>query len=85
MNVLEVVETIKGRFAETGSPTQIPLLIGGQTFTAELTEEGINVSNLGNQPFLPWAVFVETISLFIRHGGIADRGNAQVQGIRLGD
>ncbi len=78
------METIKRRFAETGSPAQIPLLRGGRTFTAELTDEGIAVSNLGNQPFLPWAVFEETISLLIRQGGTADRGDAQGRGVRLG-
>jgi hypothetical protein len=85
MNAIEAVEIIQRRFAEIGSPTQVPLLRGGGSFTVELTDEGFMVNNLGNQPFLPWAVFAETISLLIRQGGIADRGNAQVQGIRLGD
>jgi len=82
MNTLEVVDTIRQKFAVTGNPTKIPLL-KGDVFTAELEWDGIRVDNLGNQPFLPWAVFQEVICVLIRNDGVADRGNAM--GPRLGD
>lgn len=83
MNVTQAVEDIKRKFAEAGSPADIPLLKGGGSFTAELTEGGIRVSNLGNEPFLPWAVFQEAVCVLIRNGGRAARGDA-MNG-RLGD
>ena len=52
------------------------------TFSAVMVDGGVSVSNLGNQPFLPWEVFAETVSLLIRQGGSADKGNAM--GPRLG-
>lgn len=54
---------------------RIPLLRGG-TFWAELTEGGIQVSNLHSQPLLPWAAFEETVRLLARKGRRAIRGNA---------
>ena len=78
MNALLAVETIKHRFAETGSPVQVPLLKDG-SFMATLTDEGIKVDNLGNQPFLPWAVFQEAVCVLIRNRGSAKRGNAMVE------
>ena len=41
------------------------------------------VDNLGSQPFLPWAVFVEAVSILRRNGGRAERGDAM--GSKLGD
>ena len=82
MNVVQAVSTIKHEFAESGHRVQIPLLKGGH-FTAEITEEGIKVDNLGNQPLLPWAVFREAICVLIRNGGRAERGDAL--GSKLGD
>ena len=76
------VEAIRRRFAETGSPTRIPLLRQGE-FTATLTPEGITVDNLGNQPFLPWAVFKEAINVLVRNNGRANRGDAM--GATLGE
>jgi hypothetical protein len=82
VNVIEGVETIKRRFAETGSPTQIPKL-RTDSFIAEMREDGIWVDNLGAEPYLPWAVFQEAICVLIRSGGRANRGNAM--GPKLGD
>lgn len=82
MNIIEGVETTKRRFAETGSPTQIPKLRNG-SFTAEIRADGIWVDNLGGEPHLPWAVFQEAICVLIRNGGRARRGNAMRP--RLGD
>jgi len=76
MDVMQVVESIKDKFAATGSPTQIPFPKKEGTFRAELTAEGVLVSNLGNQPFLPWAAFQEAVCLLIRKGGEARYGNA---------
>ena len=75
MNVIRAVEAIKRKFSETGSPTEIPKLKGGP-FTAKLTDEGVIVDNLGNQPFLHWAAFQETVCILIQNGGRAKRGVA---------
>jgi hypothetical protein len=82
MNVSYAVEAIKRKFSETGSPTEIPLL-NGRMFTAELTDGGVIVSNLGAQPFLPWVAFQEAVCILIRQGGRAGRGNAMQY--RLGE
>ena len=79
----EVIGIIKRRFDKKGNPTQIPLLKGGKSFKAELSTDGIYVDNLGNQPFLPWVVFTETVSLLKRRGGRAVRGNAMMS--KLGE
>ena len=83
MNITSVVDKITNKFAETGSPVEIPLLRGGRTFTAELTAGGVSVSNLGAQPFLPWGVFQEAVCVLIRSGGSAQRGDAMNH--KLGD
>jgi hypothetical protein len=72
---------IRIQFSIIGNPATIPLM-NGKDFSAELVEEGVMVSNLGNQPFLPWEVFEETIVLLRREGGRALRGSAM--GSRLG-
>jgi len=79
----ETINIIKRRFSKKGNPAQIPLIKSSRTFEAILEENGIIVSNLGNEPFLPWNVFVETVSFLRRNGGQAVRGNA-MNG-RLGD
>lgn len=76
MNVFQVVEAVRSKFDQTGSPAQVPLLRGGGLFTAELLEDGIRVSNLGDQPVLPWAAFQEAACALIRGGGRAARGDA---------
>jgi hypothetical protein len=73
---------IRRRFAESRRTARIPLLKGGH-FTAEITEDGIRVDNLGIQPLLPWAVFQEAMCVLMRNGGRADRGDAM--GSKLGD
>lgn len=82
MNVLQAVEIIRHKFAETDHPVQIPLL-KGDSFEATLTEEGIKVDNLGTQPLLPWAVFQEAVCVLLRNGGRAERGDAM--GAKLGE
>lgn len=56
MDVIKVVEIIKRKFAETGHPAPIPLL-KGSSFIADLTDEGMTVDNLGNQPLLTLVLF----------------------------
>jgi hypothetical protein len=82
MDIMKAVEVIKRRFAETDGEVTIPLLKGGH-FTAALTDEGIKVDNLGNQPLLPWEVFQEAVCVLIRSGGRARRGDAMKS--RLGE
>lgn len=75
MKTQEIVEIIRKRFGETGSPARIPKLTRG-LFEAELAAEGIYVDNLGGQPLLPWDVFVEAIAMLEKKGGRAKRGDA---------
>lgn len=78
----DVVGAIRCKFAESGNPTAIPN-VRGATFKANLVEGGIEVNNLGSQPFLAWAAFEAAVSIIIKNGGRAKRGNAM--GSRLGD
>jgi len=71
-----LVNRIKEQFQKEGNPAGIPLLKGRKTFQAQLRQDGICVDNLGDQPFLPWAVFTETVVLLRRKGGRALRGDA---------
>jgi hypothetical protein len=82
MNIMKAVAIIKRKLAENDGEAQIPIR-GGRHFTAKLTDQGINVDNLGNQPLLPWEVFQEAVCVLIKKGGRAQRGNAM--GPRLGD
>lgn len=81
-NVISSVEAMKQKFAETGSPTKIPMLKRG-SFTAELTNDGVLVDNLADEPFLPWATFQEAVCIMLQKGGRAIRGDAM--GPKLGD
>jgi hypothetical protein len=83
MDVLTVVESIKHKFAESGGRSVTIPLQKGEAFTAELTDHGINASNLHDSPFLPWVVFQEAICVLIRNGGKAERGDAMKA--RLGE
>ena len=75
-NDVSVIGEIKSMFFQTGNPSKIPMLRGDRSITAEFDEQGIWVDNLGNQPFLPWIVFQETINILHQNGGKAKRGNA---------
>ena len=65
-----------------GNQAQIPSKREG-TFSARLVRDGIEVSNLGTQGFLPWSVFEETIAFLEQQGGRAIKGDAI--GSRLGE
>ncbi len=82
MNIISAIEIIKDKFSQTNSPTKIPLL-KGDTFIATLEDDGIEVDNLGNQPFLPWVVFQEAVCVLLRSGGTALKGDAM--GSKLGE
>ena len=82
MNVIKAVEMIKQKFAEVGNPAQIPNR-KGERFEATMVGDGVEVGNLGDSPFLPWAVFQEAVCILIQNGGRAKRGD--VMGPRLGD
>jgi len=82
LNATQAVEVIKSKFSHVGQTARVPKLRGG-FFSAQLIDSGIEVSNLGNQPFLPWGVFEETVNPLLRNGGRAQRGNAM--GPRLGE
>ena len=71
----QALEAIRRRFGKPHQRRRIPLLRGG-TFWAELASGGIRVSNLYNEPLLPWAAFEETVRLLVQKGGRATRGNA---------
>ena len=53
----------------------IPLQRDGQ-FIAKVVEGGLEVDNLGTQPFLPWEVFEGIVDLLVRNGGRAQHGDA---------
>ena len=75
LDTRRVIEVLRKKFAETGSPAQIPKLRNG-SFTAEMRADGIWVDNLRGEPYLPWAVFQEAICVLIRNNGRAQRGDA---------
>jgi len=80
MDEHNVISRIKERFASEGDQALIPLIRGNRRgnrlFKAELSKDGIYVDNLGVQPFLPLAVFIETVELLHKMGGRALKGNA---------
>ncbi len=78
-----VIIAIKNKFSKTGNPTEIALLRGRRSFSAELSDQGISVNNLGNKPFLPWKVFQESNRILVENGGSAKRGDAM--NFRLGE
>jgi hypothetical protein len=71
----QALAAIRRRFGKAHQRRRIPLLRGG-SFWAELTDGGIQVSNLHNEPLLPWAAFEETVRLLEQQGGRATRGSA---------
>lgn len=76
MKDVDIINILREGFGEIDNISKIPLLKGGGTFTAKISDKGIYVDNLGNYPFLPWEVFIESISLLKEKGGKAKRGNA---------
>ena len=82
INGKTAVDTIKKKFHGIDSIVNIPLQRGG-VFKARFVEGGLEVDDLGNQPFLPWKVFEEAVDLLARKGGRARRGDAMNS--RLGE
>ena len=81
-SVMDVAPKIKQKFSDQGGQAIIPLQ-RGDNFHAKIVEGGIEVDNLGNQPYLPWCVFQEAVCVLIRNQGTAIRGDAM--NFRLGD
>jgi hypothetical protein len=75
-------DVIKRKLQDADSIVDISLQ-KGRMLTARLVDPGIEVSDLGNQPFLPWKVFEEAVDLMVRKGGRAERGDAMSS--RLGE
>ena len=75
LDEISVVQVIKRKFGSSGGEVRIDLQ-NGRSFKATVTYDGIMVDDLGSQPLLPWAVFVETVELLRRNGGRAERGDA---------
>ena len=83
----EVTELIRRAFRESGGGNQarIPSVQANRGhFNATLHDDnqGIEVDNLGAQPFLPWAAFQHAVCAMLTNGGTALRGDAM--GARLG-
>lgn len=79
MNNLTITSIIENKIrAEAGKDgsVSIPLKKGTGRIHVKLSREGVMVSNLANQPFLPWAVFEETVELIKRNSGKAIKGDA---------
>ena len=68
-------QVLKTKFGKIGRTVRIPLQ-NGREFKATMTEEGIEVDNLGRQPQLPWEVFEAAVWLLRQQGGRAKKGNA---------
>ena len=81
-----IASIIERRFHEQAGKdgsVSIPLKKGNGRINVKLSKDGVMVSNLARQPFLPWSVFEETVSLLKKCGGKAMKGDA-MNG-RLGD
>ena len=79
MNPDEAVEKIRQLLLMNGGRIVVPQQQGNPftaTLSKEAKQEGVNVTNLGVKPFLPWEVFKETIRLLHEESGEAARGDA---------
>jgi hypothetical protein len=72
---IPAIEIIRSKFENCGGSASIPNKKGG-SFKASMTGDGINVDNLGKQPFLPWEVFREAVWVMRLNGGKAQFGKA---------
>ena len=75
MDKKEIIKIIKNKFGDKNE-VKIPLIKNNKYFNAKLVDDGVNVNNLGSSPFLHWDVFVESVDLIEKLGGIAKKGNA---------
>ena len=75
MDKKEIIKIIKNKFGDKNE-VKIPLIKNNKYFNAKLVDDGINVNNLGSSPFLHWDVFIESVDLIEKLGGIAKKGNA---------
>ena len=82
MNGKLAIEVIKQKFERIDRKVSMPMQ-KGRSLKPSMTNEGVIVDNLGNQPLLPWVVFEEAIDLLVRKDGRAEKGNAM--SYRLGE
>lgn len=61
MTVMEVIEAIKAVFQGIGKPLVIPSL-QGDSFEAELFEDGVKVHKLDDEYEITWSEFLETMN-----------------------
>jgi hypothetical protein len=80
MDEKEIIRIISLKF-DGKNKAKTPLLKRNYYFDTELVKGGINISKLGNNPFLVWDVFVETVKLLERLGGIAKKGDTMLFGL----
>lgn len=74
------IKMIQGGLASVNDIARVPLFkqVDGRTdFTATRRDDGVEVSNLHLQPFLPWAVFETAVELLVENDGRAEKGSAQ--------
>jgi hypothetical protein len=86
MNNINISSIIEKKFHEEAGgklSVTIPLKKGTGRIFMKLAKDGVTVSNLANQPFLPWTVFEETLALIQKGSGKAMKGDA-ING-KLGD
>ncbi|MTK07011.1 MAG: hypothetical protein F8N38_08010 [Hungatella sp.] len=80
---MNITNIIKEKLLLKGGEVEIRLLKGNRSFIVRLTDGGVLVNNLANDPYLSWEVFEKAIELLEQEGGNALKGNAM--GCKLGD
>jgi hypothetical protein len=70
-----IEKKIREEAGKDGS-VSVPLKKGEGRIIVKLGKDGLMVSNLANQPFLPWTVFEETMALIQKGNGKAVKGDA---------
>lgn len=74
----DIAEIIQAKFKKDGidGSAQIPYIKANLgSFSARLHDDGVEVDNLGNYPFLPWAVFRQAVYLMRENQGRAKKGS----------
>lgn len=81
--MIDISNIIKEKLENSEGKAEVSLLKANRSFCVELTNGGIVVDNLKNEPFLEWKVFEKAIELLEKEGGIALKGDAM--GSKLGE
>lgn len=72
-----VVIKIQEFFEEQPNQAWFYVNNAGNEVTCQKVADGVNVTCLGNYPFLPWGVFWHAVHIMLIQGGRAARGSAQ--------